>query len=66
MNNKYNELEKQLAKRDLSETEKIKILEKQKDLLLQFLIDSNKSLFKSIILRRKESPPTEFVLQETL
>jgi len=45
MENEYNSLEEKLNEEDLSEHERIKILEKQKEMLLQFLIDSNKNLF---------------------
>lgn len=52
MGNEYNSLEEKLNEEELSEHERIKILERQKELLLQFLIDSNKNLFN--LLRSQE------------
>lgn len=53
MGSEYNYLEKKLGELNLKDSERIKILEMQKELLLQFLIDSNMELFK---LFKKEKP----------
>ncbi len=52
MENEYNYLEQKLGENGLRNSEKIRILEKQKELLLQYLIDSNKNLFNSLTLKR--------------
>ncbi len=54
MENEYNSLEEKLNEEELSEHEKIKILERQKEMLLQFLIDSNKNLFNLLKSEREE------------
>jgi hypothetical protein len=54
MGNEYDSLEKRLLDKNLSESERIKILEMQKELLLQFLIESNKDIFRSIKKNLKE------------
>jgi hypothetical protein len=62
MNNEYNSLEENLYEKDLNEHEKLKILERQKELLLQFLIDSNKSLFKSLKVKNDRIKAPENVI----
>lgn len=66
MENEYNLLEKKILEGNLSETDKIKILEKQKELLLQFLIESNKSLFNSIMLRKEEINFEDFLITRNI
>ena len=61
MENKYNLLEERLNEDELKDNQKVKILERQKELLLQFLVESNKNLFNSLILKRKD-----ITLPETL
>lgn len=46
MENEYNYLEQKLGENEIKDNEKIRILERQKELLLQFLIDSNRELFE--------------------
>jgi len=48
MENEYNLLEEKLMEGDISEQEKIKILERQKELLIEFLVDANKNTFNII------------------
>jgi hypothetical protein len=45
MENEYNILEEKLIEGNISEIEKLKILERQKELLLSFLVDANKNMF---------------------
>jgi hypothetical protein len=45
LENEYNILEEKLLECELSEIEKIRILERQKELLLLFLVDANKNIF---------------------
>jgi len=54
MENEYNILEEKLMEGDISEVEKIRILERQKELLLCFLIDANKNIF-NILKSQKET-----------
>jgi hypothetical protein len=48
MENEYNVLEERLMEGELSEVQKIRILERQKELLLSFLVDANKNIFTSL------------------
>ena len=48
MENEYNILEEKLMEGEVSEVQKIRILEKQKELLLSFLVDANKNIFTNL------------------
>lgn len=62
MENEYNILEGKLMEEDISEVGKIKILERQKELLLHFLAESNKSIFNILKTKREEfSNPDTFI-----
>jgi hypothetical protein len=52
--NEYNHLEEKLLNNNLSSYKKIKILERQKELLLNYLIESNKATFKLLKLKNEK------------
>lgn len=63
MENEYNILEEKLIEENISDNEKIRILERQKELLLQFLVDANKNIFTLCKIDKSILDNQETILQ---
>ena len=62
MENEYNILEEKLFEGDISESEKLRILERQKELLLGFLVDANRNIFDVLKAQKEKENEIENII----